>query len=263
MSGGGGTTVQQQSLPDWIQPYATSFLDRGGAVADRPLQQYTGQRVAPLTDGQVSNIQGINNLAGGTPLIGQADQMLGETLSGQGFDPFLQQVSDRVANDAGKAYQANTGAITARFNTPGNWGGSAHMGAQDKANESFARGLGDAMGPIYSGAYDSERNRQMQAATQAPSLYDTLEKGYQGALAANAPVQEQQQKQADLGYQQFQEQKNYPEHQLDVYGNVVNSLLGKGGNSKTDGPGTDYGAMAAQGASSAALMYLMYTLMAA
>lgn len=238
--GGGGTNTVTSDFPDFLKPYASSYLNQAQQTSNRPLQQYPGQTVADLAPGQQTAIQNINNLAGGIPSMQTADQMLGETLSGQGMNPYLDSIASRVIGDAAQAYQGQTGQITQRFNTPGNWGGSAQMGAQDKANAAFARGMGDSLSQLFSQGYENERNRQMQAVPLVGGLYQNLEQGQQAALGANETVRAQNQKILDALQGKFTQAQNYPEHQLDIYGQALSPLFGGGyKNSTSTGPGAD------------------------
>lgn len=240
--GGGGTTIASTSLPEWVQPYAQGYLNQATDVASQPYQAYNQQRVADLSPTTQTGVQGVANLAGGIPSQWAADNMLGQTLSGEGFNPYLGAMSDRIINDSSRAYQANTGAITQRFNGAGNFGGSAHMAAQDHANQDYTHAMGDSLATLYGTGYQAERANQMQAAGAANNLYGSLGQGYKDAISAGGIDSAHQQSLLDSLYGDFQSFKNYPQDQLGIMSGVVSSLLGGGGigkNTTSTGPGAD------------------------
>lgn len=226
--GGGGSSTTVQNIPPWIEPYATRQLDRAEQVSQRPYTPFTGQRYHGLTGAQVQGIQGAENLAGGTPGLWAADQMLGETLSGQGMNPYLDMVADRVVGDATKGYYNATAGNLSRF-TGDNHNSTAYQGAQDRAAEDFSRGMGDSLSSLFAQGYQNERGNQMQAASQMPGLLSSLSGTYKDVLGAGTLQQQDLDKNYDFQYQQWLQGQNWPEHQLDVFGNTVSSLLGGAG----------------------------------
>ncbi len=131
MSSGGSQTSSTQSIPGWLQTAGQQYLQQAGNVASTPYTPYTGQRVAGLTPLQRSSIQGFGDLAGGTPSLNAADDMLTSTLRGQngnpyaGDNPYFRQSLQTGLGDLTDAYNRGTAADTTRmFNQAGAFGGS-------------------------------------------------------------------------------------------------------------------------------------------
>jgi len=240
MSGSGSTTTQTQGPPEWLQNYGRDYLGMAGQIAQTPYTPYGGQRVADLTGAQTRGIDFLDSLIGGNSNLGNSQAMLDETLSGGGMNPYLGGMSDRIVGDAGRAYGQATGATTARFNRPGSWGSSAHMGEQDRVDQNFSRGMGDALSQLYAGGYENERNRQMQAVGASTGLYDTLGRGANNAITAGNVDRSYMQDLLNSAYSDFTDWRNYPTQQLDIFGNALGRAMGSGGQtSTTQGPPPD------------------------
>lgn len=228
-----GESTRYEGPPEWYQNYGRGFLDLARDVAATPYAPYSYQRVADMSPMQRWAVEGIGGLAGGTPYTDAAGGMLTETLMGGGMNPYMGGVANRVVNDATRGYFDATGQVMDRFNTAGNWGGSAQMQALDRRNEAFARGLTDGLAPIYQSGYENERGRQMQAAGMVPSLYGAMGSGYQNALNAGGFEQMQMQRLLDSRFDDFNEWRNYPQQQLGILGNAFRGLGGGAGTVST------------------------------
>lgn len=188
MSYGGGndTSTVTSSIPPWLESYGQGYLQNAASVAQRPYTPYTGQRVADLSPTQNFAIQGIGDLASGTPSQHAADQMLTGTLQGQYRNPVAgQQVGsggqynpnqvgsqrnqysgennphfNRVLQgglgDIGRAYRETVAPdIASMFTMSGTYGGSAHQDTQERAQ----RALADRMGSFASGMLNDQYGR--------------------------------------------------------------------------------------------------------
>lgn len=238
--GGGNSTTTTQQVPEWLSGAAQGFLQQAGGVSQLPYENYNGPRVANLSPMTRDAMGGYYGMMGGTPYTGAAGDMLTETLRGGGMNPYMDGVADRITADATRAYNDATGSVTARFNRPGNFAGSAHQDAQQRTNESFARGLGDALAPVYQGGYENERGRQMQAAGLSSGLYDSQLRGLQGGAQLGDMDRMNQQALFDSQYGDWREFRDWPEHQLGVFGNALGAVTGAAPrNSTTTGPGPD------------------------
>lgn len=243
MDGGNNTQQSYQGPPEWLQNEARGYLGQARGVAELPYESYGMPRVAGLSPLTQAGMRGIGSLGGGTNYTDAAGANLTETLSGGGMNPFMGGISDRILTDARRNYDDATGAITRRFNTGyGNAGGAAHMAAQQRADEAFARGSTDALSQAYAQMYEGERNRQMQASSLAGGLYDTLGRGYQNMIGAGDLDRQSQQRYMDSLYGDFNEWRSYPQQQLSIYGGALGNVLGNHGGGQTattTGPGAD------------------------
>lgn len=236
----GPTTTQTSGISPQLAPFLSQLGGMATNYANTPYQQYQGMQVAPLSPLQNQATQNYGSLIGGTPGTQAADQMLQQTLSGQGGNPFTQQVIDAANRQATLAYGDATAGVTQRFNSPGSFGGARNQIAQDRANTDLATGLANADGGLLSNAYEGERNRQMQAVNGATSLYGT-QLGAQGqGLAAGQVQQTYGQNLANAQQGNFNNYVNYPVSQLQ---NLAGLLTGMRGatptSSTTQGPAPD------------------------
>lgn len=100
---------------------------------------------------------------------GAGNQQLAQTAQGGylGSNPYLDQMFDTASGRAGEAFQEQTmPAIAAQFGAAGRTGSGLHQEMGQNAMRQFGRDLQGMAADIYSPAYESERNRMMQAAGQ-------------------------------------------------------------------------------------------------
>lgn len=240
MGGGGSQSQTSTAPPQWLQDNGQGYLDMARQVAQMPFENYNGQRVANLSPMTRSGMQGVADLAGGSPGMSAANGMLLQTLNGGGMNPYQDGVINRAMNAANRNFQDQTGAITARFNRPGNFAGSAHESAQSHANEDFARGSTDAAANVLQSGYENERNRQMQAVGATQGLYGAQLGAYNQSAQLGDLDRQNQQSLIDSQYGDWQRWNQHPQQQLDTFGNALGRITGTQGQTQTtNGPGAD------------------------
>lgn len=240
MSRGGSQTSTSQSYPDWLAGPVQQYLGYAGDVAALPYQGYQGQRVADLAPTQSMAIGGLRDMANGGPLSNAAVDQVQNTLSGNNWNPFQQNVADRITNDAQRSfYQANN-ALMGRSINPANRNSSAFQNNQASLAERSARGLGDALAPVYQQSYENERGRQMQAVNQAQSLWGQHSQDLNNLLQAGDVERQQQQALLNSQYGDFMDWRGYPTQQLNTYGNALGAITGRAPITETrQGPSGD------------------------
>lgn len=240
MSSDGATSTTFQGPPQYIQDYGRDFLGRASQVAQQPYEGYNLPRVSGLSPTQQGAIGNLGGLGNGTPYTDAAGGMLTQTLQGGGMNPYQDGVVDRTVNAATRAYQQNVGNVMDRFNTAGNWGGSAQQQSLGQANGEYQRNLMDGIAPIYQSGYENERARQMQAAGLASGLLGSMGGANMNALQAGGIEQGNNQSVLDSMYGDWNDWRNYPQQQLGIFGNALSQAMGAGGQqSTTQGPGPD------------------------
>lgn len=220
-------TTTRNELPTYAQPYSQELLTKGAEVANRPYEQYSGDRIAPLSAEQQLGITGTMNRAQqGNAAVNAGQSMLGNTLSGQylnpNSNPFFRNTVDTAMNQA-------QGAVNAQFNRPGSWGSSAHEGVMSGT-------LGGIANQMYSQNYQNERANQMNAANQALGYGQADYNDLNAMLGVGDTTRQYQ---ADLLGQQYNnwlEQRNYPLQQLDILGNAINMSVGNQGSTLSTAP---------------------------
>ena len=233
MSGGGGnsggttTTVNKTDPPDEVKPFLAPYVQRGFALSERPFEQFSGQRIAPMTPEQ--NL-GLNFTAAramqGSPLMRETQNQAMQTARGDFLspdsNPFLRQNVNTALNDVQTR-------VNSQFNRPGAFGGSAHQ-------ELLARNLGETAGQLYGQNFTNERMNQQRAMAFAPQLAETDFRDAQALLGVGDVRRENQQDMLNLGYEQFLAQQQWPYQQLNFAGDVLARSMGGGGTSMSTGP---------------------------
>ncbi len=132
-----------------------------------PAEPYTGQLSATPNTTQTSAISGMSNLTN--------TQALTDTIGGKFLDPstnpYLQKTYDIAADNINKAYGQQADQYDSKFGTSSFWGGSQHQKAYQDMSDNKMDTLNDLNTQIYGGAYNQERQNQMNAINQASNLY--------------------------------------------------------------------------------------------
>lgn len=130
-----GTIKTTQDIPDWLKPYVTGNLNMA-----------TGTRDATV--------------GAGTPVLDASQNQLLSTMGGSyltpGSNPYLKQYGDEIADTIGAR-------VDSRFNLAGRTGSFLH-------GDELSKSIANAILPLYSGAYESERGRQYGSSIAAPGV---------------------------------------------------------------------------------------------
>lgn len=158
-------------------------------LGQRPDISQTQQQLQQIAGGQGANLTGLGGVGTGgvggleqaisrslgqvTGLPQQAEQALSGFASGQqvGQNPYLQATFEQAARPLTQQFTEGIApAVAAQFGLAGRTGSGAHQAAASRAAERQERQLTDLATGIYGGAYDRERQRQLQAAGQLGQL---------------------------------------------------------------------------------------------
>ncbi len=163
-TGGSRGTSSSETEP-WKEqkPYLMEGFQRARSdVLNRPLQYYGGSTVIDFSPETEASLGARNTRAlAGSQLVGDAKQYSGDVLAGKftspETNPFFRGVQDSVMSMVQPQ-------AAGQFARAGRTGGSA------LANQSFAKGVTQAMQPALFGAYQQERGMQENAANRAINL---------------------------------------------------------------------------------------------
>jgi hypothetical protein len=169
MGGVGGDrskSSSSSSVPKFQQKYLKDLYARAQTMANDPIEQYEGQRIAsqdPATLGYYDNALGYAQNGNATT------QYLQDTVSGRYLDPssnpYLRDTYDLASRAVTENYRdAVLPAIESRFARAGQAYSGQYEGARGRADQALGRSLGDLATQVYGGAYENERGRQQQAA---------------------------------------------------------------------------------------------------
>jgi len=232
-----GTQVSKQELPDFLQPYAPEYAQRVRDVANMPYNEYGYNRIAPFTEDTLAGMDMARNAANyNQPLWDQAQDELSKTMSGAYLspdsNPYLKGTFDAAAGRMADAYKTGTAAQTnAAAGFGGAFGGSAQSELQGQQNRAFGDSLGQFGLGLYGQNFQAERGRQLGAVQAAPGFAGARQAfDFGNANALNSIGQQQQalgQNYLNADFAQFDEARNYPRQQLDVFASMFNPNLGR------------------------------------
>lgn len=235
------STTTDSFGPAWYQQFLQSIAARGSQAAGEGYQPYGGQRIAGLTPDQT---QAYSNLRSGigqyAPLIQTAGQYATNVGSGfnrgefdQYMNPYMEGVTNQIAKLGARNLSENIlPGVGDAFIRSGQYG-SGRMGEMgDRAirdtqeailgeqARSLASGFNTALG-----GYQTGREQQLQAAQGLGTLATT---GQQNLITGNAALeaagqsqQQQQQRNLDLAYGDFTEQRDYDRRQTEYLSNLL------------------------------------------
>lgn len=179
----GGSSSSSQTTKPWRGqvPHLLNLYNRAeGLYQGAPQTMYPGAMVAARDPGAAAGLQGtIDRGLGGSPVTDSAQGLNlattgGYFLGGPGANPYLDETYNRGASQLGQAFNRIVMPnIAGRFGMAGRTGSGAEGNAMRGAAGELAGGLGDLALNTYGGNYQTERDRMMSAAGQAPGLAAT------------------------------------------------------------------------------------------
>ena len=217
--GGGGTSTTVQSIPDELKPLASAYTSKAIDLSNQPFQSYTGQRYAGPTAAESTGLSMIANRAlQGSPLMGQANQQLQNTMGG-GFlgrqaadnpyigasnpyaqmdNPYLSQSIADSQGDLVRSYNlTQKPAWDKAMQSSGSFGNTGVMEYQQNAQNDLMRNLGRIGTDMRMGAYNQQANlmenqvgRLFGAGQDRAGRQDAItgaERGFQNAAIGLAP----------------------------------------------------------------------------
>lgn len=251
------TNQSSVNLPNYIAPYVGSMLNSAQSLASNPYMPYQGAQVAGFNDTQNQAFQNIRNMNNtnneqqqGAGIVGQAaNQLMGNAgtkwdsnAAQQYMNPYQQAVTDIAINQNNRNSQIQNVANNASAAQAGAYGGDRQAivqaelqrNTQQQNNNLEMTGLNNA----YNNAqqqFNTGLQNSTAAAGTAANAGNTLagigQQQFQNTLANNQNLlgvgnQQQANTQQNLttGYQNYQNQLNYPYQQLQFMQGMLNGL---------------------------------------
>lgn len=236
--GGGGTktVVEENKMPEWLQDFAQENISRAKSVANRPYQQYTGERLADFTPTQQAAFDVTQQNVGAyqpalTAAQGATAENVGSTFdtaaAEQYMNPYTQQVTQRALDEVARQGNIARSDIGQQVAGAGGWGGARHgvIEAEQRRNEGQLMGDIALQGGAQSfdralQAYQGDMGRQLQGANQLAQLGALgSQLGYSDAAAlldVGNRQQAQEQTGLDIGYTDFINQQQHPIEMLNL-----------------------------------------------
>ena len=269
-------TVNQNTIPEWMRPYATQLLGQGQALTDlsqNPYQPYGGQQIAgfnPLQQQGFQNIAGmtthgqLNQATGLAGLAGTQD-FTGRNVA-QYMSPYMKEVVKQQQLGAIEDYSNTLPQLASATTQVGGLGGTrqallqsqAQRGLQDRLSDIRAQGQQAAFGNA-----QQQFNQSMQNKLQSAGLLGQLgmmtgqqqRDIAQAQLGAGQQIQGVEQRGLDALLGQFNAQQQYPYQQLGFMSNLIRGLpTMQQGQAMYQQPGSSLGQVANLGLGLGSLM---------
>lgn len=244
------SNVTQTSIPEYARPYVEKMLGKAEALSNSPYQAYGGERIAGFTPMQQQAQQGMANLRPAQQL-GAATQMagvagLGSLGAGQNYQnmatnpyamqaymsPYMEnalapQMREAARNSAMQGQQNDAQAVQR-----GAFGGSRSAIIEAERQRNLGQLQGDIYGKGMQTAFEQARQAQQfgstlglqgygQALQSANALGQLGQTQFgqqkdiiQGQATMGAQQQGLEQQRLQQQYQDFQNQRAYPQQQL-------------------------------------------------
>lgn len=252
MGGGGKTssgptsqTVYQNTIPEWMQPYATRLLGQGEALTNlgqNPYQPYGGQQIAgfnPLQQQAFQNIAGMipaGQLGQATGLAGLAgtQDFTGKNVS-KYMSPYMKNVVKQQQLGAIEDYSKSLPQLASATTQVGGLGGTRQALLQSEAQRGLQSQLANIRAQGQQAAFGNAQqqfNQQLQNRLQAAGLLGQLgmmsgqqaRDIAQAQLGAGQQIQGVEQRGLDALLAQFNAQQQYPYQQLGFMSNLIRGL---------------------------------------
>lgn len=246
------TTQTEVVLPEWYTQYAKDVLSKATAATSQPYTAYGAPRIAGFTPEQEQAFSGYKASMGSyQPYLQSAAQGLQRGTSSftapgtvsQYMNPYTQNVVAGIGSAAGRnLYENILPAVNRTFTGGGTFGGSrsaefnarairdANAGALSEQNKALREGYENAQNQ-----FNAEANRSITASPYMAALGRQLQEqqnaDFAGLEQIGSQRQQLSQRSADLAYQDFLNQQNYPYEQ-------VQRLASIGGTPSASGSGT-------------------------
>jgi hypothetical protein len=246
------TTQVETVLPEWYTQYAKDVLSKATAATSQPYSPYGAPRIAGFSPEQEQAFSGFKqNMGSYQPYIQAASQGLqrgtgsfaAPGVAQQYMNPYTQSVVSGIGSAAGRnLYENLLPAVNRTFIGGGTFGGSrsqeftaravrdANAAALSEQNKAMREGYESGMGQ-----FNTEQNRFITSSPYMAALGSQAQTQGNLDLAGLEQIgmQRQQlgQRSADLSYQDFLNQQQYPYEQ-------VQRLAAIGGQPSAQGSGS-------------------------
>lgn len=236
------TTTSQSGLPSWATSAATSYLNSANQQANRPYQQYTGERTAGLNADQLTGQQMIRDRAfTGSQGMDGASSYLNGVISGQGRNPYLQEQIDASAGDISRNYMSSIQpGLMNQFASGGAFGGSAHAEALANAQSGLASNIGRMSSQMRFDDWNQGQDRAMQASLNMPNFNQGAYTDAGALLGVGAQNQGLMQSQLNTQYGDFVEGRDWRASNLGLAGDAISAIAGGYRNGSQTGPNPNY-----------------------
>lgn len=203
------TTTSTTGLPEWAKGYAQDTLAKQAALSDRPYEAYGANRIQGFTPMQEQARQNASNMNAGPEGFSQG---IGAYMS-----PYQQLVTDMQKRKAGQAFDIMGQQQQAQAAQKGAFGGSRAVLERSLLDQQRQQQMADIQAAGDQANFGQASNQFRQGITQGMDV-NRLQSAY------GAQEQAMGQRGLDQAYQDYQNQREYPQQQLSNMSNMIRGL---------------------------------------
>lgn len=248
------TTTTSVQYPDWVDNAGQSIWGAASNIAQTPYQSYSAPRIAGMTGDQLSAQSMLRSWLPKELQAGysgfKSPSVIGE-IDGKGtadyMNPYLENVlagtNRNIRRGADMAHQWGSNVAA---HGDGAFGDARHGIADAQIEKDAMLAMGDAANNAYSAAFDNamglksdDISRLFQSAQFNREGQDAVLKYLDSLYRSGQNTQQLQQANADLMYQDFTNQRDYPKQQLQMLISALGgSPYGNSTSQTSPGPST-------------------------
>jgi len=211
---GGGSPASSSSttttgLPEWAKGYAQDTLAKQSALSDRPYEAYGANRIQGFTPMQEQAKQNAANMDAGPEGFSKG---IGAYMS-----PYQQQVTDIQKREAGRQSGIMGTMQQAQAAQAGAFGGSRDAIMRAERERNLGQQMGDIQARGDQANFEQASNQFRSGITQGMDV-NRLQSAY------GAQEQAMGQRGLDQAYEDYQNQREYPQQQLSNMANMIRGL---------------------------------------
>lgn len=225
MSGGGGSQESKTttSIDPALKPYITYGLEEAKRLYQGTSPQYfQGQTYISPSEATQQSLQMAKERAlGGSPLIKAAQQETMDTIAGRGVNPFLAGALEGVNRQAGIDFTKNVQALKSAASSAGRYGSSAQGQQEGLAQDIFARNIAEAGNRMAYQSAEAERQRQVEAARNAPAMASADYYDINQLLKAGQAIEGYDTAKLQADINRWNYEQNLPQMKLQNYANLI------------------------------------------
>lgn len=236
------TTTSQSGPPSWAKPYYTAYLDSASQQANRPYQQFQGDRTAGFNADQLTAQQMVRDRAfQGNQGMDNAQGYLNGVISGHGRNPYLQEQIDASAGDISRNYMSSIQpGLMNQFASGGAFGGSAHQEALANAQSGLAGSIGRMSSDMRFNDWNQGQDRAMQASMAMPGFNQGAYTDAGALMGVGAQTQGLQQQILSNNYNDFVEGRDWRANNLGLSGQALGTIGGAYQTGSSTAPNPNY-----------------------
>jgi len=226
------STVSGTTLPEWVSQGGQDIFNWAKTLSKQPFQPYEGPRVAGLTGLQQSGLdQAASNMGAYTPYVNEAANMTRN--ASQNFDaaaaekymnPYNQLVTNRAVDEFNRDSAQQGLKLNNAAGQASAFGGSRHAILEAEMERNRQQQVGDMQLKGNQAGYNTafnqfgaDQSRALGAAGQLGTLgqlgQGMAQTDVMNAYNTGTLEQQQNQRNLDVGYQDYLEQREYPYRQ--------------------------------------------------